>query len=120
MVVSVLNFIRFLSYNFAQFVYLDLSPTSLAIAKARAELAGCTNVRWFQVGHLVQRLRIRLTKDRGLHEVEVEKELEVNVDCAQERLERLPQLDLGQFDYIECSGVRSDENCVEEIHLNLI
>ena len=75
MVVSVLNFIRFLSYNFAQFVYLDLSPTSLAIAKARSKLAGCTNVRWFQVGHLVEMLRIRLNKDRGLHEVEVEKEL---------------------------------------------
>ena len=52
LVVSVLNFIRFLSYNSDQFVYLDLSPTSLAIAKARAKLAGCTNVRWFQVGTL--------------------------------------------------------------------
>ena len=51
---QVLNFIRFLSYNFDQFVYLDLSPTSLAIAKARAELAGCTNVRWFQVGILLR------------------------------------------------------------------
>ena len=65
-------------------------------------------------------LRIRLTKVRGLHEVQVEKELEVNVDCAQERLERLPQLDLGQFDYIECSGVRSDVHSVEEIHSSLI
>ena len=63
---------------------------------------------------------IRLTKDRGLHEVDVEKELEVNFDCAQERLERLPQLDLGQFDFIECSGVRSDVYNVEEIHLSLI
>ena len=65
-------------------------------------------------------LRIRLTKDRGLHEVEVEKELEVNFDCAQGRLERLPQLDIGQFDYIECSGVRSDVYTVEEIHLSQI
>ena len=65
-------------------------------------------------------LRIRLTKVRGLHEVQVEKELEVNVDCAQERLERLPQLDIGQFDYIECSGVRSDVDSVEKIHLSLI
>ena len=63
---------------------------------------------------------IRLTKDRGLHEVEVEKELEVNFDCAQERLERLPQLDLGQFDFIECSGVRSDVYNVEKIHLSQI
>ena len=70
--------------------------------------------------HIVQMLRIRLTKDRGLHEVEVEKEFEVNVDCAQERLERLPQLDLGQFGYIECSGVRSDVYTVEEIHLSQI
>ena len=56
------------------------------------------------------------------HEVQVEKELEVNVDCAQERLERLPQLDLGQFDFIECSGVRSDvdRSGREEIHLSLI
>ena len=65
-------------------------------------------------------LRIRLTKDRGLYEGDVEKELEVNFDCAQERLERLPQLDLGQFDYIECSGVRSDVYVVKEIHLSLI
>ena len=65
-------------------------------------------------------LRIRLTKVRGLHEVQVEKELEVNVDCAQERLERLPLLELGQFDFIECSGVRSDVYGVKEIHLSLI
>ena len=52
LVVSFLK--RFLSYNFDQFVYLDLSPTSLAIAKARAELAGCNNVRWFQVGTLMR------------------------------------------------------------------
>ena len=37
-----------------QFVYVDLSPTSLAIAKARAELAGCTNVKWIQVNKILQ------------------------------------------------------------------
>ena len=46
-------FCVFLLYS-KQFVYLDLSPTSLAISKARAELSGCANVNWFQVEEVLR------------------------------------------------------------------
>lgn len=54
----------------AEIVYLDFSPTSLEIAKKRAEIRGLKNIRWV---------------------------------C--DSILRLPELNLGKFDYIDCTGV---------------
>ena len=94
-----------------QFVYLDLSPTSLAIAKARAQLAGCTNVKWIQVNKILQQEQALATRARSCYESKLFKssflyaQLQAQVEFAQDRIERLPQLNLGHFDFIECSGV---------------
>jgi len=60
---------QLLEYN-ADIVYLDISTTSMAVARQRAKIRGLTNITWIN-----------------------------------ESILNIPGLDLGMFDYINCTGV---------------
>ena len=89
---------------YVQIVYLDFSPTSLATAQSRAEARNLKNILWVILNkvlpiriHIVSKFHSFLFVFKSYIWINSSKKIH-------DKIENLPSLDLGHFDFINCYG----------------